>query len=653
MKKIIPFLLCMLIALWACEKDTPTPPASIDSMQFEGVTTTLNEGESINLSQYLVITPASVGDTVTVEWSSNNEEIATVSASGSVEALRAGDVTITAKAMDKTAQVKLTIDKVKIKEFTVPAHLEVYVGEKIKFPINDLKPKNAPLYRFEWEADNDGKEPTYSEGKWYLKADKEREYTLTASVDDADEAKCNVKFVKPSVSKLAFNPASYTVEAESSLSLKTNLVITPADGMDADTIKVVWSSSKESVATIDQNGKVQAIAAGKATITAKAGGKTATCTVTVTAKPGSEDPEKPTDPEKPEDPETPEDPDTPVDPSDPEIPIVTEYTVSYDANGGTGSMSEVKVKEGESVTISACEFTRNGYRFIGWNTSSSGNGIAYLPNATFSPTSDTKLYAQWEEVYTIKFNVNEVKGVNDGSGYMDDIVLSKGQSVKLPKNAFNLFGGEFISWNTSKDGSGTEYNDQANITPSSNLTLYAQWKITKGKENGYVWVDLGLPSGNKWALYNIGASSDTGYGDYYAWGETSTKLTYDASTYTYTSTPTILPASKDVAQVEWGGKWGMPTLQDFQELIDNCTWDRFKVSGTQVYTLTSKKNNQTIVFVTAGYRTNTVAGNNVYALYWTSTSVDSDYAYIYNAESKTTSTWSRVMGLPVRAVLKK
>ena len=289
MKKIIPFLLCMLVVLWACEKDTPTHPASVDSMQFEGVTTTLNEGESINLSQYLVITPVAVGDTVTVEWSSNNEEIATVSASGSVEALRASDVTITAKAMDKTAQVKLTIDKVKIKEFTIPATLEVYVGEKIKFPINDLKPKNAPLYRFEWDADNDGKIPTYSEGKWYLKADEEREYTLTVSVDDAEEAKCNVKFVKPSVSKLTFNPTSYTVEEAGSLSLKTNLQITAAEGFKADTVKVTWSSSKESVATIDQNGKVQAVAAGKTTITAKAGNKTATCTVEVTAKPDSED----------------------------------------------------------------------------------------------------------------------------------------------------------------------------------------------------------------------------------------------------------------------------------------------------------------------------------------------------------------------------
>ena len=134
-----------------------------------------------------------------------------------------------------------------------------------------------------------GKEPTYSEGKWYLKADKEREYTLIANVDDADEAKCEVKFVKPSVSKLTFNPTSYTVEEAGSLSLKTNLQITAAEGFQSDTVKVVWSSNKESVATVDQTGKVKAVSAGKTTITAKAGNKTATCTVEVTAKPGSED----------------------------------------------------------------------------------------------------------------------------------------------------------------------------------------------------------------------------------------------------------------------------------------------------------------------------------------------------------------------------
>ena len=328
MKKIIPFLMCMLVALVACEKDDVTPPASVESMQFEGVSTTLDEGESINLLQYLIITPQAVGDTVTVDWSSSDETVATVSASGSVETLKAGSVTITAKAMDKTAQISLTIEEVEIKEFTIPANLELYVGEKIKFPINDLKPKNAPTYRFEWEASDDGQIPTYSEGKWYLKADEEREYTLTVSVDDAEEAKCNVKFVKPSVSKLAFNPASYTVEEGSSLSLVSNLQVTPAEGVDADTIKVTWSSSKESVATIDQNGKVQAVAAGKATITAQAGSKTATCTVEVTAKPAPEDPETPEDPEKPDTPIDPSDPTDPEKPEEPEVPVKPS-----DANG--------------------------------------------------------------------------------------------------------------------------------------------------------------------------------------------------------------------------------------------------------------------------------------------------------------------------------
>ncbi len=395
MKKIIPFLFCMLVALFACEKDTPNPPAFVESMQFEGVSTTLDEGESINLSPYLIITPQAVGDTVTVDWSSSDETVATVSASGSVETLKAGSVTITAKAMDKTAQISLTIEAVEIKEFTIPANLELYVGEKIKFPINDLKPKNAPLYRFEWEADNNGKEPTYSEGKWYLKADKEREYTLTVSVDDAEEAKCQVKFVKPSVSKLAFNPASYTVEEGSSLSLVSNLQVTPAEGVDADTIKVTWSSSKESVATIDQNGKVQAIAAGKATITAQAGSKTATCTVEVTAKPAPEDPETPIDPSDPTDPEKPEDPETPEDPI---IPVVKEYTVSYNANGGDGVMSSVTVKEDESITIANNLFTRLMYEFIGWNTKANGSGIDYQSGASLVITDNITLYAQWKDM---------------------------------------------------------------------------------------------------------------------------------------------------------------------------------------------------------------------------------------------------------------
>ncbi len=580
MKKIIPFLVCMLVALFACEKDTPTPPASIDSMQFDtSMLTRYDEGESINLSQYLTITPEAVGDTVTVDWSSSDEEIAIVSASGSVEFLRAGSVTITAKAMDKTAQAKLTIEKVKIKEFTIPATLEVYVGEKIKFPINDLKPKNAPLYRFEWEADNDGKEPTYSEGKWYLKADKEREYTLTASVDDAEDAKCNVKFVKPSVSKLAFNPASYTVEAESSLSLKTNLVITPADGMDADTIKVTWSSSKESVATIDQNGKVQAIAAGKATITAKAGGKTATCTVEVTAKPAPEDPE---DPEKPEDPENPEDPSDPSNPSDPsepenpEEPVIVQYTVTYNANGGVGSMSSVTVNANQTITVAANTFTRSGYTFTKWCTDAKCSG-----------------------------------------GYV--------------------------------------YKSGDNLVVTSDITLYAQWD---DDANGYEYVDLGLSV--RWATMNVRAVHVHIYGGYYSWAEIESKSDYSYSTYTSASKAQDILSSEDVATQEMGGKWRMPTKDEWQELIDNCSWDWTTIKATPGYVITSKINGKTIFLPAAGYYSGTNRENvDEYGCYYSKTSAGDvfnrgwGYALEFDKTSIEVNDVYGFQGYTVRAVLPK
>ena len=663
MKKIIPFLLCLLIALWACEKDTPNPSASVDSMQFEGVITTLNEGESINLSQYLVITPASVGDTVTVEWSSNNEEIATVSASGSVETLRAGDVTITAKAMDKTVQVKLTIDKVKIKEFTIPATLEVYVGEKIKFPINDLKPKKAPLYRFEWEADNDGKIPTYSEGKWFLKADKEREYTLTASVDDAEDAKCQVKFVKPSVSKLAFNPNAATVEEGGSLSLKSNLQITPADGFKADTVKVTWSSNKEAVATIDQNGKVQAISAGKATITANAGSKTATCTVEVTAKPGSEDPEKPEDPENPE---------TPIDPSDPEIPIVTEYTVSYDANGGTGSMKAVTVKENETITIAENAFTRSMFKFTGWNTKADGTGTSYADKASIKVTQSITLYAQWEKYYTITFDAN------GGTGSMSEMTCVYGQNITLTENKFTRAGYYFRVWNTKSDGTGTSYNNKASITPTQSITLYAQWKVSTGIADGHEWVDLGF--GTKWATMNVGAESPEDYGDYFAWAETSTKSTYNWSTYKWCSVSAnsfyltkycgksqygavdnrvIVNSSDDAAYVNWGSNWRYPSQNEFSTLMNpNFTkWTWTTQNGVNGYKVTSLINGNSIFLPAAGmYKDSNTIGVGTYGYYWTDLvysyqPFESYMPYFNSKEKDSKTTELRYYGCSIRPVL--
>lgn len=110
-----------------------------------------------------------------------------------------------------------------------------------------------------------------------------------------------------------------------------------------------------------------------------------------------------------------------------------------------------------------------------------------------------------------------------------------------------------------------------------------------GTINGHEWIDLGLSV--KWATCNVGASKPEDYGDYYAWGETTTKSDYDWDTYkwckgTYDTMTkyctdsyygtvdnrTTLTSSDDVATVKWGSKWRMPTKEEMKELDEDCTW---------------------------------------------------------------------------------
>ena len=97
---------------------------------------------------------------------------------------------------------------------------------------------------------------------------------------------------------------------------------------------------------------------------------------------------------------------------------------------------------------------------------------------------------------------------------------------------------------------------------------------TTGTLNGHGWVDLGLPDGTKWATCNVGASTPEGYGDYYAWGETTTKTTYSDYNWVFDNVNInfdIAGTQYDVAHVKWGSTWKMPTLEQTKTLIENCT----------------------------------------------------------------------------------
>ena len=158
--------------------------------------------------------------------------------------------------------------------------------------------------------------------------------------------------------------------------------------------------------------------------------------------------------------------------------------------------------------------------------------------------------------------------------------------------------------------------------------------------NGYEYVDLGLPSGLKWAAYNVGASSPEEYGNYYAWGETGTKSTYtednsltdglsisELQSQGYIDNEGNLTSSHDAATANWGGSWRMPTKDEQRELLDNCEWEwttQNDVNGCKV----TGPNGNSIFLPAAGYRYGSSLYNDGdYGYYWSSTPNDDDYDY--------------------------
>ena len=87
--------------------------------------------------------------------------------------------------------------------------------------------------------------------------------------------------------------------------------------------------------------------------------------------------------------------------------------------------------------------------------------------------------------------------------------------------------------------------------------------------NGHEYVDLGLPSGTKWATMNVGASSETDYGNYYQYGKGASQYATTSGDSNYSGTEDPLDSSVDTAVQVWGGQWHMPTKAQIKELIDS------------------------------------------------------------------------------------
>ena len=140
-------------------------------------------------------------------------------------------------------------------------------------------------------------------------------------------------------------------------------------------------------------------------------------------------------------------------------------TVSFDANGGTGTMAAVAQANESYYEIPGCGFTKSGYSFIGWK---SQYGIAYQPGQTIMLTADLTLYAQWRETRTVSFDAN------GGTGTMAAVAQAKESNYEIPWCDFTKNGYGFIGWATSADGA-VEYIPGQAIMLTNDLTLYAKW----------------------------------------------------------------------------------------------------------------------------------------------------------------------------------
>ena len=194
--------------------------------------------------------------------------------------------------------------------------------------------------------------------------------------------------------------------------------------------------------------------------------------------------------------------------------------------------------------------------------------------------------------------------------------------------------------------------------PDGNGGLERKWlkdaeaRDAIGVDTSVEFVDLGLPSGTLWAKCNIGADSETDYGNYYMYGKGDRQ--YNSSDSAYTGTENPLDPTKDTATVVLGAPWHMPTKEQCEELIANTTysWEsNFNGSGIDGGKFTAQNGNY-VFFPAAGYwydgKQSSVGG---YGRYWSSTPYNSGNAYYFSLSGVgNINSYNRSRGFSLRPV---
>ena len=236
-------------------------------------------GESAETDEKL----AKAASKLTVEWTSSDESVATVDATGMVAAVSAGEADITASVTDSemSAVCKVTV-KVAAKDITVPDNLDVKLNDGNETTVEaTVSPADATNVKVSYASTDEAVATVDKDGKVQILQPGECDIvtTLTQEGKKVVEKKTHIKAFYE-VEGITLDKTEGILTAGNTVTL--NATVLPEE--IADETIVTWTSSDEKVATVDENGKVTAIAAGEATITANAGEKSTTYKLTVQAK---------------------------------------------------------------------------------------------------------------------------------------------------------------------------------------------------------------------------------------------------------------------------------------------------------------------------------------------------------------------------------
>ena len=385
------------------------------------------------------------------------------------------------------------------------------------------------------------------------------------------------------------------------------------------------------------------------------------------------------------------------------IPTATNagsYTVYYKASASTnynesasGSVScSIKKVAMTYVAPSAATCTYNGSAQQIVSGASAGGGSIYYATSSAGASSSTTVPSQTNAgTYSTYWKAipdsNHSGGTSSWTQITGCTINKASRTLSWTSKPNNLDKGETGTLTAtpsagSGDGSITYTSSNASVASISGSTITAKgagtatitatiaagtnylsattsYTITcTDKYNGHAYVDLGLPSGTKWATMNVGATSESGTGKYYQYGKGTTEYTYGSQTYKGVEVP--LATSADTAAQAWGGSWHMPTKAQWDELLENTTFTWTTVGD--VYGLKFTASNSKYVFLPAvGYKTSAVYGVGTQCQYlgstksWPSGAQETDYFYklFYNigGSPAVDEFGERTVGYPVRGVV--